>query len=108
MRIQEPAADVAAAAALVSSLCDAPLPPQAVYFGEVSLSGAIRPVAQAASRLKEAAKLGFTGAVVPESGRGETGDPGLKSQEIGSLATLVAEIAANGRRKPAKSGGQDG
>ena len=48
MRIQEPAADVAAAAALVSSLCDAPLPPHAVYFGEVSLSGAIRPVAQAA------------------------------------------------------------
>jgi DNA repair protein RadA/Sms len=107
MRIQEPAADVAAAAALVSSLCDAPLPAQAVYFGEVSLSGAIRPVAQAASRLKEAAKLGFTGAVVPESGR-ESGDSALKTQEIGSLATLVAEIAANGRRKPAKSGGQDG
>jgi DNA repair protein RadA/Sms len=107
MRIQEPAADVAAAAALVSSLCDAPLPPQAVYFGEVSLSGAIRPVAQAASRLKEAAKLGFTSAVVPESAR-EVGDPGLKSQEIGSLATLVAEIAANGRRKPAKSSGEDG
>jgi len=108
MRIQEPAADVAAAAALVSSLVDAPLPPQAVYFGEVSLSGAIRPVAQAASRMKEAAKLGFTGAIVPEAGRAEPGDPGLKAHEIGSLATLVAEIAANGRRKPAKSGGQDG
>src|SRR3569832_970756 len=107
MRIQEPAADVAAAAALVSSLCDAPLPAQAVYFGEVSLSGAIRPVAQAASRLKEATKLGFTGAIVPESGR-EGGDSVLKTQEIGSLTTLVAEIAANGRRKPAKSGGQDG
>ena len=63
--------------------------------------------AQAASRLKEAAKLGFTGAVVPESGR-ESGDSALKTQEIGSLKTLVAEIAANGRRKPAKSGGQDG
>jgi DNA repair protein RadA/Sms len=107
MRIQEPAADIAAAAALVSSLVDAPLPPQAVYFGEVSLSGAVRPVAQAGSRLKEAAKLGFTGAVVPESAR-ETGDPGLRTTEIGNLATLVADIAAQGRRKPTKSGAQDG
>ena len=48
LRIQEPAADLAAAAALVSSLANAPLPADAVYFGEVSLSGAIRPVAQAA------------------------------------------------------------
>ena len=46
LRIQEPAADLAAAAALVSSLADAPLPADAVYFGEVSLSGAVRPVAQ--------------------------------------------------------------
>ena len=46
LRIQEPAADLAAAAALVSSLANAPLPPDAVYFGEVSLSGAIRPVPQ--------------------------------------------------------------
>jgi DNA repair protein RadA/Sms len=107
MRIQEPAADIAAAAALVSSLVDAPLPPQAVYFGEVSLSGAVRPVAQAGSRLKEAAKLGFTGAVVPESAR-EIGDPGLRTTEIGNLATLVADIAAQGRRKPTKSGAQDG
>jgi DNA repair protein RadA/Sms len=52
MRIQEPAADLAAAAALVSSLANAPLAADAVYFGEVSLSGAIRPVAHAASRLK--------------------------------------------------------
>src|ERR1043166_4698952 len=46
LRIQEPAADLAAAAALVSSLANAPLPPDAVFFGEVSLSGAVRPVAQ--------------------------------------------------------------
>jgi DNA repair protein RadA/Sms len=100
LRIQEPAADLAAAAALVSSLADAPLPPQSVYFGEVSLSGAIRPVAQAASRLKEAAKLGFTGAVVPEAAR-EAGEAGLGATQIGSLATLVADIAARSRRKPA-------
>src|SRR6187399_1170346 len=57
LRIQEPAADLAAAAALVSSLANAPLPADAVYFGEVSLSGAVRPVAQTAARLKEAIKL---------------------------------------------------
>ena len=69
LRIQEPAADLAAAAALVSSLANAPLPADAVYFGEVSLSGAVRPVAQGPARLKEAAKLGFTRAVVPEAAR---------------------------------------
>src|SRR5207245_3396443 len=68
LRIQEPAADLAAAAALVSSLADAPLPADAVYFGEISLSGAIRPVAQAAARLKEAPKLGFVRAIAPDGG----------------------------------------
>jgi DNA repair protein RadA/Sms len=97
LRIQEPAADLAAAAALVSSLVNAPLPPDAVYFGEISLSGAVRPVAQTASRLKEAAKLGFGRAVLPEAARGEIGgDAGLALNTIGSLTTLVAEIAAQG------------
>jgi len=109
MRIQEPAGDLAAAAALVSSLANAPLPSDAVYFGEVSLSGAVRPVAQAASRLKEAAKLGFKGAVVPEAGRGERSEPGLTVSEVASLASLVAEIAAGGRaRMAAKTRGQYG
>ena len=109
MRIQEPAADLAAAAALVSSLANAALPADAVYFGEVSLSGAVRPVAQAAARLKEAAKLGFARAVIPESARAEAGDPGLNVNDVGNLASLVAEIAALGRpRGGTKSGGQDG
>ncbi|HVZ53256.1 MAG TPA: magnesium chelatase domain-containing protein, partial [Pseudolabrys sp.] len=110
MRIQEPAADLAAAAALVSSLANAPLPADAVYFGEVSLSGAIRPVAQAPARLKEAAKLGFARAVVPESARAEAGDPGLRVSDVGSLTSLVADIAALGkpRGNATKSGGQDG
>ena len=109
LRIQEPAADLAAAAALVSSLANAPLPAEAVYFGEVSLSGAIRPVAQAPARLKEAAKLGFTRAVVPEAARAETGDGGLKITEVASLANLVADIAARGSgAKGGKTRGQDG
>ena len=78
LRINEPAADLAAAAALVSSLAGAPLPADAVYFGEVSLSGAMRPVAQAPARLKEAAKLGFQRAFLPDPGRADApADAGL-------------------------------
>jgi DNA repair protein RadA/Sms len=105
LRIQEPAADLAAAAALVSSLVNAPLPTDAVYFGEISLSGAVRPVAQTSARLKEAAKLGFGRAVLPESARGEPGgDAGLALNQVGGLTTLVAEIAARGNPKGNREG----
>jgi len=96
LRIQEPAADLAAAAALVSSLTGAPLPPDAVYFGEVSLSGVVRPVGQTPLRLKEAQKLGFGRAILPEAARGEATDVGLTLSPMGTLATLVAEVAARG------------
>jgi DNA repair protein RadA/Sms len=95
LRIQEPAADLAAAAALVSSLANAALPADAVYFGEISLSGAVRPVPQSAARLKEAAKLGFTRAFVPETEG--SGDSPLALTAVGSLTSLVADVAA---RKP--------
>jgi DNA repair protein RadA/Sms len=99
LRINEPAADLAAAAALVSSLAGAPLPPDAVYFGEVSLSGALRPVAQAPARLKEAAKLGFKRAFLPDPGRADApADAGLTLAPHGNLASLVADIAARGNR----------
>jgi len=108
LRIQEPAADLAAAAALVSSLVNAPLPTDAVYFGEISLSGAIRPVAQTAGRLKEAAKLGFGRAVLPESARADIADAGLSLNSVGGLTTLVAEIAARGSPRGARDGARDG
>ncbi len=95
LRIQEPAADLAAVAALVSSLVNAPLPADAVYFGEVSLSGVVRPVGQTGARLKEAQKLGFSRAIVPEAARGEGSEPGLSLQAVGALASLVADIAAS-------------
>ncbi|MGC1348391.1 MAG: DNA repair protein RadA [Xanthobacteraceae bacterium] len=95
LRIAEPAADVAAAAALVSSLAHAPLPADAVYFGEASLSGAVRPVPQTATRLKEAQKLGFGRAIVPEAARNEAPD-GLSLSTIGTLADLVGDIAQDG------------
>jgi DNA repair protein RadA/Sms len=99
MRIQEPAADLAVAAALASSLANAPLPTDAVYFGEISLSGMVRPVAQAAARLKEAAKLGFARAYLPETARSEAGDTAMALTAIGPLIDLVGEIAAQGKRR---------
>ena len=102
LRINEPAADLAAAAALVSSLANAPLPADAVYFGEVSLSGAVRPVAQTAARLKEAQKLGFARAVMPDS-RGRLGSGARVSNTVSSLVGLVSEIAAKGEKR-GKSG----
>ena len=76
LKITEPAADLAAAAALLSSISNVALPKDAVYFGEVSLSGAVRAASMMTARLKEASKLGFTRAVLPESGDIDT--PGLK------------------------------
>ena len=101
LRIAEPAADLAAAAALVSSLSGAALPADAVYFGEVGLSGAVRPVAQAQARLKEAAKLGFSRAVSPAP-RGEAERAPIDTVPLGHIADLVAGIAARGvrRREP--------
>ena len=98
LRIQEPAADLAAAAALVSSLANAPLPADAVYFGEISLSGAVRPVAQSPARLKEAQKLGFARAVLPEAVRAEgRSEGGLTLDYVANLTNLVADIAARGK-----------
>jgi DNA repair protein RadA/Sms len=64
-RITDPAADLAVAAALVSALAERPVSSQSVAFGEVALSGELRPVAHAGLRLKESAKLGFDRALVP-------------------------------------------
>ncbi len=103
LRVQEPAADLAVAAALVSSLVNAPLPSDAVFFGEVSLSGALRPVAQAAARLKEAAKLGFNRAYIPESAGAEAlSESRLALNTNTNLVNLVSDIAARGtgRKRP--------
>ena len=101
LRIAEPAADLAAAAALVSSLTGAVLPPDAVYFGEIGLSGAVRPVIHAGLRLKEAAKLGFRRAIVPESGRDviENAAPDMRLSTCGHIATLASQIARLAERE---------
>jgi DNA repair protein RadA/Sms len=104
LRIAEPAADLAAAAALVSSLIGVSLPHDAVYFGEIALSGAVRAVGHSALRLKEAAKLGFSSAVAPPS-RNDAEAARLKTVTVSSVAGLVAEIAAAGvAAKTARTG----
>ena len=101
-RISEPAADLAVAAALVSSLAGIALPPNYVFFGEVSLSGAVRAVAHSGQRLKEADKLGFKGAILP-SGTTETiKSPSFRQRSFADLPELVAAIAS-GKRRPSPS-----
>ncbi len=93
-RISEPAADLAVAAALVSSLCGAALPADAVYFGEISLSGSTRPVAHSAQRLKEAGKLGFNRASAAMPGDDTKNGNSLEITNIRELTQLAAGIAA--------------
>ena len=97
LRVSEPAADLAVAAALASAASDRPTSAGMVYFGEVGLSGEVRQVAQAEARLKEAAKLGFDAATCPGGWRAATGalapPDGLRLDEIGHIADLVARFA---------------
>ncbi len=97
LRVTEPAADLAVAAALGSAAADRPTDAGMVYFGEVGLSGEVRQVAQSETRLKEAAKLGFTGAALPRrvarATRPFAAPEGLRLREIGHLSELVADFA---------------
>jgi len=93
-RITDPAADLAVAAALVSALAERPVPADAVAFGEVALSGELRPVAHAAIRLKESAKLGFERALVPSTGVIEAGS--IMPNRFPTLGRLVDHMLGRG------------
>ncbi len=95
MRVSEPAADLAIAGALLSAREDSALPPEAVLFGEISLSGALRPVAQAENRLKEAQKLGFSQAILPDSQKVE-GAAGMGVRRISDLTGFAGEVFGAG------------
>ena len=95
MRVSEPAADLAVAGALLSAREDVAIPPDMVLFGEISLSGALRPVTQTENRLKEAAKLGFSQAALPV--RSKTGAAeGLRIHEVADLTAFVGEMFGAG------------
>lgn len=90
LKVGEPAADLASAAALISSFAGIALPRDTVFFGEISLTGDIRPTPQAELRLKEAAKLGFATAVVPRDTRAEVAGMTLKPiKDVGDLIALA-------------------
>ncbi len=96
LRISEPAADVAVAAALLSAHSGVALGGDSVYFGEASLSGAIRPVSHAAMRLKEAQKLGFTAAAAPAFGEVLEVSSGLRITPLRHLSDLAARFIRDG------------
>lgn len=85
LRVSEPAADAAVAAALVSSFRDSPVSPGAVVFGEIGLSGEIRAVTQMDQRLREAAKLGFTEAWMPKNS-------GRRKQAVDSRSVAIESL----------------
>jgi DNA repair protein RadA/Sms len=95
LRINEPAADLAVAAALISALSGEAVPAEAVIFGEIGLAGEIRAVGQTELRLKEAAKLGFTRAIVPNRRRSASASaPVARGEQAASTtqAVTVTEI----------------
>lgn len=94
-RVTDPAADLAVAAALVSALSERPVPADAVAFGEIALSGEVRPVAHAGLRLKEAGKLGFERALVPAAvAAGDKG--GMALSGFRTLGQLVDHLLGRG------------
>jgi DNA repair protein RadA/Sms len=118
LRIGEPAADLAVAAAVVSSLADEAVPHDMVVFGEIGLGGEVRPVGQREARLREAAKLGFRTALVPRvtAPRGRAGSgpasrsaEGIAIDEIEHLSDLVARFQPAGRppKRPRRDGPSD-
>jgi len=98
LRIEEPAADLAIAAAIASSYWDRPLPADTVLIGEVGLSGELRAVGQLPARLREAARLGFRRAILPSSTRVERGSAeGLTAIEARSVREALALVLPSGR-----------
>lgn len=98
LKISEPAADLAVAAALISAATEQPTAANSAYFGEIGLSGEIRQVPQTDQRLKEMSKLGFQHAVIPRYVGNATTRPktpkGLTLQETGHLSDLVERLSS--------------
>ncbi len=93
LRISEPAADLAVAAALVSAAFDRPVPPNTVIFGEIGLTGEVRAVPHRELRLKEAQKLGFEAALMPAANGSRP--EGFHVREVTRLAELVASLVGD-------------
>ncbi len=93
IRVEETSSDLALILAVVSSFRDRPLPPDLVCFGEVGLSGEIRPVPNGQERLREAAKHGFKHAIVPEGNKPKQAIDGLKVTAVRKLSEALAAMS---------------
>ena len=92
VKISEPAADLAVLMSITSSLKNKPLPSKLIVFGEVGLAGEIRPAPRGQERLKEAAKLGFTRALIPEANRPKQAITGMEVIAVKRVEEAVARI----------------
>jgi DNA repair protein RadA/Sms len=92
VKISEPAADLAVILSITSSLKNKPLPSKFIVFGEVGLAGEVRPAPRGQERLKEAAKLGFTRAIIPEANRPKQAIAGMEVIAVKRVEEAVARI----------------
>ena len=92
VKIAEPAADLSVLLAIVSSLKNKPLPQKLIVFGEVGLVGEIRPAPRGQERLKEAAKLGFTRAMIPEANKPKNPIPGIEVIAVRRVEEAVERL----------------
>ena len=92
VKITEPAADLAVLLSITSSLKNKALPPKLIVFGEVGLAGEIRPAPRGQERLKEAAKLGFTRALIPEANRPKQAIPGMEVIAVKRVEEAVSRL----------------
>jgi DNA repair protein RadA/Sms len=92
VKITEPAADLAVALAIASAHFNRPLPPGTVALGELGLGGEVRPVSQLEARLKEAARLGATHAIVPHLGGRKLKLGGMALREVRRLGQAMADL----------------
>ena len=93
VKITEPGADLAVLLAIVSSLKNRPLPKKTVVFGEVGLAGEVRPVQRGQERLKEAAKLGFTQAIIPKANKPRQVISGIEVILVERVEDAVAKMS---------------
>jgi DNA repair protein RadA/Sms len=97
LKIVEPATDLGVIAAIVSSFREVPVPPRTFLFGEVGLSGEVRAVAQGESRIKEAAKIGFTRAIIPKGNASRlTQDFGLTIEGVRDIEDVIESLRGQG------------
>jgi DNA repair protein RadA/Sms len=92
VKISEPAADLAVLMSITSSMKNKPLPSKLIVFGEVGLAGEIRPAPRGQERLREAAKLGFTRALIPEANRPKQAIAGIEVIAVRRVEDAVARI----------------